>query len=112
MEKQIGGKASPPGFFAWEHLPRQQSRVPRGGASEQGSRARRSDLLNSELLQHAERIPVCPILLNLPLRDTNEIDPRHGHCLARGCNSAEIALVRTATCPANHDPIAFGHVVL
>src|ERR1700687_1419563 len=102
----------PPGFVARGHLPGQQSRIPRGGVSELGSCPSRSNLLNAELLQHAERIPVCPVLLNLSLRDANEVDPRHGHCLACGGDSAEIALVRTATCPANHHPIAFGHDVL
>jgi hypothetical protein len=66
---------------------------------------------NAELLHHAQRIPVGPGFHDLSAGDVEYVDPRHHDRLAGGGNAHQLALVRAASCPADHHPDPFGKLV-
>src|SRR5215469_6526622 len=67
---------------------------------------------NAQLLQRAESVHEAPMLRQLAVIDTEDMDPHHGNRLARGSHASERALVGAANAHASHHLVPVSQQVL
>jgi hypothetical protein len=63
-------------------------------------------------LQHAQGVPVEPVLGDLAVRDVEDADPRDHHGLPSRGNAPQLSSMGATSGPADHDPVSFPNHLL